>query len=435
MARFALFAGLLVVPCVGMLPSVIAENWPGWRGPRRDGTSLERGIPTEWHGPSGKNILWRTEVRGVGHASPIVWEDRIFTVTCDEEAEDRVLLCFDRATGEILWQRTVINAPLEKKHRLNSYASSTPATDGELVYVTFFEADPDAPVDNSRSKYKDKAATPGWFVVAAYDFQGNRRWTARPGAFSSCHGFCCPPLLWEELVILNGDHDGRSYLAALDRASGETVWKVPREYGIRSYTPPIIRRAAGRTQMVLTGSQRVSSYDPATGKLLWWIEGPTEQYVASMVYNGKYFFLTAGFPTYHAMAIRPDGAGDVTDSAVVWHETKGCAYVPSPIIAGGGKYYLIVSDVGIASCFEAETGHRYWMERIGPHYSASPVEAEGLVHFLSDEGVTTIIRPGPEFGIVAENELGENTYGSPAISQSCIYIRGEKHLYAIGVKR
>lgn len=432
MTRVALVCSFLA--CLASLPCVAAdhENWPTWRGPRSDGTSLEENVPTEWDGPSGKNIVWKTEVPGVGHASPIVWDERIFTITCDEDAEDRLLLCFDRRSGKLLWQRVVVNAPLEKKHRLNSYASSTPATDGELVYVSFFEADPDAPVDKSGSKYKDTSATPGWMVVAAYDFEGNRRWLVRPGAFSSCHGYCSPPLLFDDLVILNGDHDGASYLVALDRATGETVWKVPRKYGIRSYTPPIIRQAAGRTQMVLSGSRRVSSYDPRTGRLHWWIEGPTEQYVASLVYNGRYFFLTAGFPTYHAMAIRPDGSGDVTETAVVWHTTKGCAYVPSPIIAGGGKYYLVVSDNGLASCFEAETGHRYWMERIGPHYSASLVEAEGLVHFLSDEGVTKIIRPGPEFDVVAENRLGENCYASPAISHGHIYLRGEEHLVCIG---
>jgi len=408
------------------------ENWPGWRGPRSDGTSLEKNVPIEWDGPSGKNIAWRTGVPGVGHASPIVWDDRIFTVTCDEDAGDRLLLCFDRRSGRLLWQRVVLNSPLEKKHRLNSHASSTPATDGELVYVSFFELDPDAPVNTEGVKYQLKSASPGWMAVAAYDFEGNRRWLVRPGAFSSCHGYCSPPLLFEDLVILNGDHDGASYLVALDRASGETVWKVPRKYGIRSYTPPIIREAAGRTQMVLSGSQRVSSYDPRTGKLHWWIEGPTEQYVASLVYNGRYFFLTAGFPTYHAMAIRPDGTGDVTDTAVVWHTTKGCAYVPSPIIAGGGKYFLVVSDNGMASCFEAETGHRYWMERIGPHYSASPVEAEGLVHFVSDEGVTTVIRPDPELDVVAENRLGENCYASPAVSHGHIYFRGEQHLVSVG---
>jgi len=274
MPRAALVWSFLAYIASAPCPAAEHENWPGWRGPRSDGTSLEENVPTEWDGPSGKNVVWKTEVPGVGHASPIVWDDRILTVTCDEDSEDRLLLCFDRITGEILWRRVVVNSPMEKKHRLNSHASSTPATDGELVYVSFLEVDPKAPVNTQRAKYQYKSATPGWMVVAAYDFQGNRRWLVRPGAFSSCHGYCSPPLLFDDLVILNGDHDGASYLVALDRTTGETVWKVPRKYGIRSYTPPIIRQAAGRTQMVLSGSGRVSSYDPRTGKLHWWIEDP-----------------------------------------------------------------------------------------------------------------------------------------------------------------
>jgi hypothetical protein len=154
--------------------------------------------------------------------------------------------------------------------------------------------------------------------------------------------------------------------------------------------------------------------------------------VASLVYNGDLLFMTAGFPEFHIMGIRPDGHGNVTDTHVAWHTTKGCAYVPSPIASQDGKYFLVVSDQGIASCFEAATGERHWMERIGPHYSASLVAADGLVHFLSDEGVTTVVRPDPDFEVVAANELGERCFASPAISQGQIFLRAEKHLYAVG---
>ena len=267
-------------------------------------------------------------------------------VSCREESEERLLLCLDRASGRILWERVVLHAPLERKNPLNSYASSTPATDGKLVYVTFFESDPQAPANTAGAKYANQPASAGWMVVAAYDFDGNRRWMVRPGAFNSTHGFCSPPLLFEDLVIVNGDHDGDSYLVALKRSTGETVWKIPRKHRIRSYCPPLIRQIDGRTQMVLSGAGCVASYDPHNGKQHWVIEGPTEQYVASLVYNGKLFFMTAGFPTFHLLAIRPDGQGDVTKTHVVWQTTKDCAYVPSPIIAGGGRYLLVVADGG-----------------------------------------------------------------------------------------
>lgn len=409
-----------------------AENWPAWRGLRGDGSSLEKNLPDRWNGPRGENIAWKVEIPGKGHASPIVWDDRVFVVSCREESQQRLLLCLERSSGRILWQREVLRAPLEHINPLNSRASSTPATDGKLVYVTFLEVDPRAPANTTGAKYANEPASVGWMVVAAYDFDGNRRWMVRPGAFNSTHGFCSSPLLFEDLVIVNGDHDGDSYLAALKRSTGETVWKVPRKNRIRSYCPPLVRQIDGRMQMVLSGAGCVASYDPSNGKQHWIIEGPTEQYVASLVYNGKLLFMTAGFPTFHILAIRPDGQGNVTETHVAWQTTKGCAYVPSPIVAGGDRYLLVVSDGGIASCFETRTGERRWMERIGPRFSASPVEAEGRVFFLSDRGVTTIIRPGPEFTLAATNELGEDCYASPAISQGRIYIRGQKNLYCIG---
>ncbi len=424
-------ACVLVSTCFAFawLATAAAEDWPGWRGPRSDGTSLEKNVPLRWNGPENQNILWKVEIPGKGHASPIVSEQRIFLVTCDEDRKDRLLLCLDRPSGRTLWQQTVLHAPLEMKHRLNNYASSTPATDGNSVFVSLLQADFGR---EKLSSSPNQRSTPGDVVVGAYDFDGRRKWLVRPGRFSSRHGYCSPPLLFENLVIINADHDGDGYLVALDRATGETVWKRPRVGHTRSYCPPIIRQVDGRTQMVLSGSLCVASYDPHDGSRHWIIDGPTEQYVASLVYNGRLFLMTAGFPEFHIMGIRPDGSGNVTETHVAWHTTKGCSYVPSPIVAGEGKYFLVVSDTGIASCFEADTGQRYWMKRIGPHYSASLVEAEGLVHFLSDEGVTTIVRPGPEFDPVAENPLGENCYASPAISHGRIYLRAEKHLYCIG---
>jgi len=392
--------------------AVHAENWPCWRGPRGDGRSRETGIPLRWDGARGENIAWKTEIPGKGHASPIVWEDRIFLVTADEDRQERMLVCLDRKTGEIVWQRVVVASPLERKHGLNSYASSTPATDGRQVYVSFLD----------RTE----------MLVAAYDFDGRQRWLVRPGEFSSVHGYCSAPLLFEDLVIVNGDHDGDAYLVALDRQTGRTVWKTPRENKTRSYCVPIIRELDGRVQMILSGSKCVASYDPRTGSRHWILDGPTEQFVASLVDNGRLLFMTAGFPEFHLLAIRPDGRGNVTDTHVAWRTTKGCSYVPSPIVSDDGKYFLIVSDKGIASCFEAESGQRYWMERIGPHYSASLVSADGLVHFLSDEGATTIVRPGPKLDVVVTNALGEDCYASPAISQGHIFLRAEKHLYAVG---
>ncbi|HEY1785966.1 MAG TPA: PQQ-binding-like beta-propeller repeat protein, partial [Pirellulales bacterium] len=196
------------------------------------------------------------------------------------------------------------------------------------------------------------------------------------------------------------------------------------------YSTPIIREIDGRTQMILSGNKCVASFDPRSGERHWIIDGPTEQFVASVVYNGRLLFLTAGFPDLHMLAIRPDGHGNVTGTHIAWRTSKGASYVPSPIAAG--DYFLVVADGGIATCFDADNGTTRWTQRMGPHFSASLVSAAGLVYFLADDGTTSVVRPGDKFDRVAENKLGEYCYASPAISQGQIFLRGEKHLYAIG---
>ena len=407
--------------------SVSAENWPGWRGPRGDGSSLEKNVPTSWNGETGENILWKVAVPGAGHASPVIWEDRVFLVSCFEETQERVLISLERDSGRELWRRTVFKAPLETKHNLNSRASGTPVTDGELIYVTFLQVDgstvPAPNVGNNRP------VTPGVMVVAAYDFEGNRQWTVKPGEFISAHGYSSCPVLYKDSLIVNGDHDGKGYVVALDKRTGQTKWKVLRKHGIRSYVTPIIREVAGRTQMVMSGSQSVVSYDPTDGSKHWEIEGPTEQFVASMVFDGKLFFMACGFPTHHVLGIRPDGKGDVTDTHVEWHATNAKCYVPSPVVVG--KYLLVADDRGTANCFDSATGKQLWKERLGKHYSASLMHANGLAYFIADDGITKIVKPASQLEVVAENKLGEYSFASPAISNGQIFIRGEKHLYCI----
>ena len=410
--------------------SPVRENWGGWRGPRGDGSSLETGLPLRWNGETGENIAWKVELPGEGHASPIVWEDRIFTVACIEETQERVLLCRNAEDGSPRWQRRVFKAPLETLHRLNSRASSTPACDGERVYVTFLEVDGrTVPAPNVGSP---RPITPGKIVVAAYGLDGERQWLVRVGDFLSAHGFCSCPVLHEDLVIVNGDHDGDAYIVALDRRSGEERWRIDRENKTRSYVTPIVREIDGRWQMVLSGSKSVASYDPATGKRHWVVDGPTEQFVASMVFDGEHLFLTGGFPDRHILAIRPDGEGNVTDTHIAWRTNRGAGYVPSPIVVG--PWFLVVADNGVASCFRAKTGERVWMERLDGSHSASTVTADGLVYFLSDAGQCTVVRPGREFEVVAKNSLGERCSASPALSGGRIYIRGQKHLWAIEAK-
>ena len=402
------FICLSIVLINGFSNSLTAENWPAWRGPRGDGTSLEKNVPVRWSDKD--NIAWKVPIPGKSHASPIIWEDSIFLVTALKQKKQRILLCLDRTTGKLRWQRMVLETPLERIHKLNSYASSTPATDGEKVYVSFLD--------------RDK------MFVASYNFRGDKVWEVRPGVFSSMHGYCSSPILWKDKVIVNGDHDGPAYIVGLNKATGKTVWKSPRPNNTRSYCAPIIRHIDGRNQMILSGSKCVASYDPDTGRQHWLIDGPTEQYVASLVYNGDLLFMTCGFPDRFMQLIRPDGHGNVTNTHVVWQTDRDCSYVPSPIASG--SYFLVVSDSGVATCLNAKTGETIWRQRLGDRHSASLVSADGLVYFLSDNGVMTVVKPGPKFEVVTRNKLGEETYASPAISKGQMFIRGLKHLYCIG---
>ncbi len=413
-----------------LAPSLLfAENWPQWRGPRLDGTSHDSGFPISADG----NVTWKAELPGRGHASPIVWKDNIFIVACIAESEERVLLCLDRATGKTIWQSTVLKAPVEAAHKLNSQASSTPAADGERVFTAFLDNTPtDATRKANDGRDFPKGEVPkGTVVISAHDFNGKQVWQTRPGLFSSKHGFCSSPVLFEDKVIVNCDHDGDGYIVALSKTDGRELWRISRPNKTRSYCVPLIREIGGRTQMVLSGTMCVASYDPHDGKLLWMIDGPTEQFVASLVYSDQtgLLYMSGGFPEHHLLAIRPEGSGNVTDTHIVWRTNKGVAYVPSPIVEE--SHFLIVSDSGVAHCFDAKTGIIEWEERLREHH-ASLTSAEGRVYFVNDFGVLRAVQPEKNYKLLAESELKEKVFASPAMSEGQIFIRSDKSLFCVG---
>jgi outer membrane protein assembly factor BamB len=397
---------LLVAAAAFSTPS---GNWPGWRGPRGDGTCIEQDVPTNWD-PAG--AIWKTELPGQGHASPIVWGNHVFTVTALSATQERVLLCLDHASGKIIWQQTVVQGPLENIHKENSYASSTPATDGERVFVTFRVGDE--------------------IVVAAHHLvSGKQLWLVRPGMHTGEWGFSNEPVLFKDKVILDGDSKGDSFLVALSRHDGKTRWRVNRSHQGISYSAPLIRQMAGRTQLIQCGDRCVASFDPETGKQLWTVDGPSQEFVATPVYSEKagLVFVSSSWPKQILLAIRPDGNGDVTDTHVVWRDNKGAPYVPSLVVAG--DFLLSVSTAGVAFCYEAATGKVLWQENLGRHH-ASPVLVGGLVFFINDNGTVNVIKPGPDFERITKYELGEQCYASPAISNGQVFLRGFKHLFCIG---
>ncbi|VTT98597.1 Pyrrolo-quinoline quinone OS=Pedosphaera parvula (strain Ellin514) GN=Cflav_PD1224 PE=4 SV=1: PQQ_3: PQQ_2 [Gemmataceae bacterium] len=413
-----MLARLLLVVSVGVALAgwTAAEDWPGWRGPRSDGTVTETGFPLTW--TAKDNVRWKTELPGTGHSSPVVGKGKVFVAGCVEAEKKRVLYCVDRATGKILWEKAAVVSELEKKHNENSWASSTPAADGERVYITF--------LDKPHLR------------VFCYDHAGNLVWEKSPGEFHSQHGFCSPPMLYKDLVIVNGDQDApkglSAYIVAFDKKTGEEKWRADRPTKLRSYCPPVVIDAAGKKQLVLTGSKCVASYDPDTGKQNWIINGPTEQFVSSMVLHDGVLLMTAGFPEHWVMAIDPSGSGNVTKSHVLWSKQKEGGYVPSPV-AHAGKLFL-VDDRGVASCWDVKTGKQYWKERLsGKGHHASGVAADGRVYFTSDEGVTFVLKASAEYEVLAQNPLGERVFSSPAFSDGEIFLRGAKHLWCIGEKK
>ena len=324
------------------------------------------------------------------------------------------VLCLDRDIGKILWQAIAWEGtPYDNRHRKSSYAASTPATDGKLVYAFF--------------------GTEGLY---AYDFKGKLAWKAQLGNLGTVGmGTGTSPILFEDLVIVQCDEENgaSSFIVALDKKTGKEVWKTPRKVQV-SWSTPILVRTATRTELITSGTEFVISYDPATGKELWRHTGVESNAIPSPVANSEMVFLVAGFPAKIALAIRLGGSGDLTGTPnVPWKYAKGTAYVPSPILYG--DYLYLMSDRGVLTCIDAKTGEvKYEGGRIPipATFTASPVAFDGKILMTSEDGDTFIVKSGPKHEILGTNSVGEPVYASPAIADGRIFIRGEKNLYSIG---
>ncbi len=406
MMRLLLSAFLALAPALTL--SVEGGDWPVWRGLKGDGIVTDPAVPTKWS--ATENVAWKVAVPGVGHSSPIVSNGRVFLTSFDPETNERLLLGFDRKDGKLLWRRSVLTAAPEKMHKNNTPASSTPASDGGHVWVTF--------LDGER------------VAVACYDFTGKRVWLRTFDGFTSQHGFCGTPVLFENLVIVNGDSDGAAFLAALDKKTGETKWKVNRPNRVRSFSVPLFVTVKGKPQMVLAGSKSVAGFDPTTGKQLWVADSATDKFVATVAFTEGLVFATGTSPNNTLVALDPTGTGNVTGTHTKWSDTKTAAYVPSPLAFGDRLFVL--SDAGIATLLEAKTGKKLWSERLGSRlHHASPLLVNDLIYCLADDGTTYVLKAGDEFEVVAKNALSDGCCATPAVSNGQLFVRSATSLWCI----
>lgn len=430
----------LAILALAAQPALAGPHWSQWRGPDGQGIASDPGVLLEWS-PT-KNVLWKTAIPGRGYSSPVVWGDRIFLTTAVEGdvvpgakpvkhlmegqefthpegvGADRQhtfkVLALDAASGRILWERTAWEGtPYDTRHRRGSFAAPTPVTDGTLVYAYF-----------------------GAEGLYTYDFQGNLQWSWKTGGIASFGvGVGTSPVLHEGLLIVQCDEDNgeKSFIVGLDRKTGRELWRTARNIEV-SWATPILVGSGGRVELVTAGNQAIIGYDPKTGRELWRMKGLASNAVPSPVAGDGIVVLSAGYPAKVAVAVRPGGTGDVTETdRVLWKYDKGTAYVPSPILVGGLLY--LVTDKGLISCLDAKTGKVHYeggRPPVGASFMASPIAVGGHLLWSSMDGDTIVLKAGPTHEVVRSNPLGEPIAASPAVAAGRLYIRGEQHLFAIG---
>lgn len=388
--------------------------WPRWRGPSGQGLAAGSGYPDTWS--DRQNVLWRTAVPGRGNSSPIVWKDRIF-LTAGYPDGHVALLAFSRGDGKRVWETPVPDRTREFVHPKNTLASATPATDGTRVY-----------------------AAVGSKGIVAVDFDGRVLWHTSLGTFNNYHGTAGSPLLYKDRLIVFEDHEGGSqggaFVAALDAATGKTLWRTPRRASV-GWSTPIAIHAFDHDEIIVSSQNRVHAYNPDTGAELWACGGNMFEVIPTPVVGAGMVFCSSGRagPT---LAIRPGGKGDVTRTHVVWESPRGSPFVPSPLLYG--DYLYLVNDMSsIATAFKAATGEVVWQGRLGvaraEGFSASPVGVDGKVFFTNDDGETFVVRAGSTFTLLHVNQLNARVLASPALVEGRWYFRTDRDLIAIGTAR
>jgi outer membrane protein assembly factor BamB len=422
-----------------------ANNWPGFRGPGAKGVADGPPAPASWDVPNNKNVKWKVAVPGLAHSSPIVWGNQVCTASAiaDKPAQLRVglygdiasaadngvhrwvVVCYDKATGKQLWERTAhTGAPKVQRHTKATHASSTLATDGRYI-VAFF---------GSEGLY-------------AYDMKGNQVWKKDFGVLNSGFfmvpdaqwGFASSPVIHDNRVIIQVDVQKGSFVAALALATGQELWRTSRS-DVPTWSTPAVHVHNGRGQVIVNGWKHIGGYDLETGKELWRMAGGGDIPVPTPIVSHDLIFITNAHggksPIY---AVKPTATGDITlkdsetaNAHVAWSAPRDGAYMQTPLVYGDLLY--VCKDNGVLSVFDVRTGQRHFQARLADGqtgFSASPVASNGRIYFTSEEGDVYVVKAGTVFEQLAVNPLGEVAMATPAISDGMMFFRTRGHLVAV----
>jgi outer membrane protein assembly factor BamB len=418
-----------ILPILMLISSPVmeaADNWPQFRGPDGNGHSDARGLPLHWS--EERNIVWKTAIHDRGWSSPVVYGNQIWLTSASKDGRELFVLCIERATGKIIrdWKLFDIADP-QFAHPFNTHASPTPVIEEGRVYITFGAA--------------------GTACIDTKTFQ--TLWERRDIECNHFRGAGSSPILFRNLLLMHFDGSDHQFVMALDKRTGKTVWQTKRSIDFqdldkdgkpaaegdmrKAFSTPHVERINGRWEMISLGAKAAYSYDPFTGRELWRLE-ERDQHSAStrpLIGHGMIFFPT-GFPVGQLFAVRTGGKGLIADTHVVWRVKRGVSNKPSILLVDDLIY--MIGDTGIASCIDAKTGEQVWQQRIGGEYSASPVYADGRLWFFSEDGKTTVLKPGRVFEQVADNRLDQGFLASPAVAGKAFYLRTRTHLYRIEEK-
>lgn len=410
---------MLLLPVLVLASSCLAPApqdapWPDYRGPGMDGQVLGAELALTWD--EERNVTWKVPVHGRGWSSPVVAEGRVWLTTAEADGARLSVLAYDLASGETLVDRVLfeVSEP-EPVNKLNSYASPSPVVGPGRVYVHF-----------------------GTYGTACLDSAtGKTLWKREDLHCDHMEGPGSSPLLLEDRLILTMDGGDSQNLLALNLATGKTLWSAERSVELDGFTPdlrkayhtPIVTEIDGKQQLLSSGAQATYGYDPATGKELWRVRFKGFSMASrTSVYRDR-MIVNTGFMRPELWCLRLGGQGDVTASHVLWRNTRGAPTMASNVIVEGRLYQ--VSDRGMASCIDLDTGKTLWQERLGADHCASPIHCAGRIYFFDRDGGTTVIKPGEEFEVLAESRLDAGFMASPAVAGNALILRSETHLYRI----